>query len=130
MAFDKEIVKKHWIETSEQDQKAMLGLFDLKLYSYSLFIGHLAVEKYLKAIYVDKFNQNAPFLHNLFRLAELSGLELNEEISDKLDIITTFNIEARYDDYKKEFYKKCTKEFTELWIKNIREILEWLKLKH
>lgn len=130
MAFDKEIVKNHWIETSNQDQKAMLGLFDLKLYSYSLFIGHLAVEKYLKAIYVDKFAQNAPFIHNLFRLAELSGLELTEELSDKLDTISTFNIEARYDDYKKEFYNKCTKDFTEKWINNIREIIEWLKTQH
>ena len=129
MTFNKELVKNHWIESSLEDQKAMNGLYDLKLYYWSLFIGHISVEKYLKAIYVNKHSINAPFTHNLLRIAELSGLELDNDLADKLDYITTFNIEARYDDYKKEFYSKCTKEFTDKWIDNIKEILEWLKQK-
>jgi len=43
------------------------------------------------------------------------------------DVITTFNINARYEDYKLEFYRRCTKEFTETWINNIKELRQWIK---
>lgn len=38
-----------------------------------------------------------------------------------------FKIRARYDDYKSEFYKLCTKEFTKEWVKKIKGIRLWLK---
>lgn len=47
-------------------------------------------------------------------------------MEDDLDMITTFNINARYDNYKQEFYNRCTKEFTDLWkqkIENLRQKL-------
>ena len=34
---------------------------------------------------------------------------------------------ARYDDYKKEFYLKCTDEYTSQQLKNIEEVRVWLK---
>jgi len=42
-------------------------------------------------------------------------------------MITGFNMNARYDDYKKEFYTKCTEDYTSNQIKNIEEIREWVK---
>jgi len=42
-------------------------------------------------------------------------------------ICNSFNISARYEDYKNEFYKRCTEEYTLEQIKNIEEIREWLK---
>ena len=58
-----------------------------------------------------------------------SGIELNEEYADWLDAISLFNINARYDDYKREFYNQCTKDFVELWIERIKEIRKWIKEK-
>lgn len=46
-----------------------------------------------------------------------------------LDRITTFNINARYDDYKKNFYLLCTAEFTSGWIEKIKTLRLWLKEK-
>ena len=77
--------------------------------------------------YVKKNDKHAPFTHNLYRLAELSNLELNEEQMDSLYRITTFNLNARYDDYKKEFYLMCTQEFTEEWINKIKSLRQWIK---
>ena len=39
----------------------------------------------------------------------------------------SFNISARYEDYKNEFYKRCTEEYTSEQIKNIEEVRVWLK---
>jgi len=43
------------------------------------------------------------FIHNLLRLAEKSGFELNEENKLFFVTVTAFNIHARYDDYKMSF---------------------------
>lgn len=105
-------IVKHWIETSDNDFNTMLSLYNSKSYEWSLFLGHISIEKLLKALYVKRFKKHAPFTHNLYRLSELMDLEPTGEYSDWLDEITSFNINARYDDYKKEFHRLCTPEYT------------------
>lgn len=125
--IDVERIKYHWIETSNDDFRTMNKLFKSKTYNWALFIGHISVEKLIKALYVRLHRNHAPPIHNLYRLAELCEMELTDEYSDWLDTITSFNINARYDDYKKEFYNICTREYTELWIDRIKELREWIK---
>ena len=122
-------VVNHWIESSNNDFKTVNDLFDSKSYHWSLFIGHISVEKLLKAYYVKHIGKHAPSIHNLYRLSELCNLELPENYSDWMDIITSFNINARYDDYKKDFYNLCTREFAELWIERIKELRQWINQK-
>ena len=84
-----------------------------------------------KSSYGGDFKQNVVEYmhknHDLLYLAEKVNLELNERQEDLLDIITRFNMNARYDDYKKEFYKRCTNEYTLEQIKNIEGVRKWLK---
>jgi len=44
-----------------------------------------------------------------------------------LETITDFNLEARYPDEKFSFRKKCTKEFTGKYLKEIGEVKKWLE---
>ena len=125
--IDVEKIVKHWIDTSEEDFQTMLSLYDSKSYGWSLFLGHISVEKLLKAFYVSKYKKHAPFLHNLYRLAELSNINMTDEQSDWLDKVTTFNLNARYDDYKREFCALCTVEFTKEWIEKIKILRSWIK---
>ncbi len=119
----------HWIELSDENYKSMLNLFSVNEYMWSLFVGHLALEKLLKAYYVQVKDKKVPYIHDLFKIALECDLELSEEQKDSLQYITLFNIQARYDDYKREFYKKCTKEFTLKNINRIEELRNWLKKK-
>lgn len=120
-------IVKHWVETSDDDFETMLSLYQSKSYGWSLFLGHISTEKLLKALYVKRFNKHAPFTHNLYRLGELTGLDMNEQYADWFDEITSFNLNARYDDYKREFYKLCTPEYTKNWIERIKIIRSWIK---
>ncbi len=120
-------IVNHWVETSDNDYQTMLTLYNSKSYSWALFLRHISVEKLLKALYVKKYEKHAPFTHNLYLLAELNKLELTNEYSDLLDEITTFNLNARYDDYKKEFYSLCTQDYTKSWIEIIKKIRSWIK---
>jgi HEPN domain-containing protein len=125
--IDVEKIIKHWIETSDEDFNTALSLFNSKSYSWSLFLGHISVEKLLKALYVRKYKQHAPFTHNLFRLVELIEIEISSEYADWLDKITSFNLNARYDDYKREFFSLCTPEFSSDWIEKIKVLRIWIK---
>lgn len=125
--MDTQKIKTHWIENSDKDFKTMNHLFQTKDYHWALFVGHLVIEKLLKAYYMKKFCKHAPFIHELLMLTSKLNIELTETQEDFFDTVTTFNLEARYNDYKKKFYQKCTKEYTELWIKKITEQRKWLK---
>jgi len=127
LKIDVDKIVKHWIDTSEEDFQTMLNLFDSKSFGWSLFLGHISIEKLLKAYYVSKNKKHAPFTHNLYRLAELNEIELNDEYADWLDKITSFNLNARYDDYKREFNSLCTIDFTKDWIEKIKTIRSWIK---
>jgi HEPN domain-containing protein len=118
----------YWRETSDLDYKTMMNLFDSKDYHWCLFMGHLVIEKLLKAIFVKNNGVNAilPKIHDLLVIADKAGLETTECQKDLLDIITTFNISARYPDYKQEFYRKCSEEFTRIRMTEIKEVRQWL----
>ena len=124
--MDKSELIKYWIDTSEQDYNTMLNLYKSKDYHWSLFLGHLVIEKLLKAIFVMNVDKNPPRVHDLLRLADISEIKTTEEQKDTLDLITTFNISARYPDYKRNFYKKCNQEFTSSNIEKIKELRIWL----
>ncbi|MBW1847784.1 MAG: HEPN domain-containing protein [Deltaproteobacteria bacterium] len=66
-------------------------------------------------------------MHNLQRLAEMMAIKLTDDQKDKLITITRFNMESRYPDQKRSFRKKCTKEFTEIELKKIKDVFKWLK---
>ena len=100
-----------------------------KDYHWSLFIGHIVIEKLLKALIVNETKEHAPFTHDLRRLAKLSKSDFKTGHFDWFDTITTFNLNARYDSYKQAFYKKCTRDFSTKWISRITDIRSWIKMK-
>jgi HEPN domain-containing protein len=116
----------YWVGSSESNYASMRNMFVNKEYVWSLFVGHLCIEKLLKAYYVKEIDAMAPRVHDLYKLAMKCKLEMTEEQMDALQYVTLFNIEARYEGYKREFHKKCTKDFTENNIKKIEGLRLWL----
>ena len=124
-------IKEHiqyWLDSAEHDWDAAENLFASGKYDWCLFIGHLVLEKILKALFVqDNNNQLPPKTHNLIKLAERTELELSEEQIIFLDEVNDFNIETRYPQYKNEFYKRCNIEFAENYHLKIEAMAEWLR---
>jgi HEPN domain-containing protein len=125
--FDTENIINHWIESSDKDFKTMMDMYKTKNNNWALFIGHLVIEKLLKALYLKKTNDFPPLIHDLRRICEKANIELDGNQKINLDTISRFNINARYDDYKKSFYKLCTDGFTKEWIEKIKDSRKWIK---
>jgi HEPN domain-containing protein len=116
-----------WIKSSDNNFDEMLDFYKIGRNNWALFIGHLCIEKLLKAYYIKIHHKHSMNLHNLTRIAELANLEITKEQKADFAMITTFNISARYDDFKQNFYKKCTPEFTNIWIEKIKSYRLWIK---
>ena len=125
--MNKEELISYWIESSDNDFRTMNHLFEKKDYTWALFVGHLIIEKLLKAYYVKNVDNTPPFIHNLITLSKKSRIKLSEERLEFMATVSNFNIRTRYDDYKFEFYKLCSKEFTKKWIKEITDFRKWIK---
>lgn len=119
----------YWRELSDYDMKTAEYMLQTKRYPYCLFMCHLAVEKILKAIIVFETERHAPYSHNLVELAKHSKLDFNEEQKNLLADLTEFNLEARYPEWQKDFYKKATKNYTVRYLNDSIKIHKWLK-KH
>lgn len=125
--FNKDKLIKYWTDASDDDFDTMKAMFECKKFNWSLFVGHLMIEKLLKALYVNRKNDYPPYIHNLLRLAENCDLDLNDEQRLFFATVTAFNINARYDDYKISFQQKCTPEYTTIWIEKLTNIRQWIK---
>jgi HEPN domain-containing protein len=99
-------------------------------YVWSLFIGHLALEKLLKAFWVRDNEPNfPPSTHDLNRIIKETNLFFSDEEKEFLAEVTAFNLEVRYPDFKRRFNEKCTKDFANKYLKEITELFECILKK-
>ena len=118
---------EYWVKTAEHDLETAQTLFDTQHYDWCLFIGHLVLEKILKAHYVNDLKDIPPKIHDLVRLSSLINLEFKDEQIKFLERVNDFQLEARYPDEKLKFYRICNKEFTYSNFQLIKELYTWIK---
>ncbi len=126
----KEDYIQYWLSTSEEDLGTAISLFNSGKYVWSLFVGHLTLEKLLKAFWVrDNESNFPPRIHDLNRIARETNLIFTDEEKEFLAEVSAFNLEVRYPDYKKRFNEICTKDFADKYLKDIKELFECTQKK-
>ncbi len=120
---------KYWLELSDYDIETASAMLITKRYLYVGFMCHQSVEKCIKAVLSAKNEDIPPKIHNLIRLAELSGLfdKMSDEQKQTLFVLNPLNIESRYPSYKEMLFSQLTKEKCEEIIKSTGELLLWIK---
>ena len=117
----------YWTEHAEYDIETAQAMFDSKRYPYALFMCHLAVEKILKGRVVFCTKEHAEYTHNLVRLAQQAHLQFSKEQLSLLEALQDFNMEARYPEEEKEFYKRATMDFSENYLTAAKLLFVWIK---
>ena len=128
-SIDKDKLIYYWIDSSDKDFKTMEDLYHTKNNNWALFMGHLVIEKLCKALFIKRKQDYPPLIHDLRIILKKADVEIPDENKIVLDSISRFNIRARYDDYKQDFYKKCTFDFADTWVSKIKTLREWIKTK-
>lgn len=127
LKFDIQKTVKYWLDGAKYDMGTANAMFKTKRYPYALFMGHLALEKLLKALVVKNTHRHAPYTHSLEKLVIKAKINIPPQKQMSLREFMEFHFEARYPDEQKAFYKKCTYSYTRGKFKEIKEIFEWLK---
>lgn len=105
----------YWRESARMDKKTAKTLYESKDYHWSLFFWQLVLEKLIKAVLLIR-KKEPKFTHNLLILVRQADIPLTSKQEKEFQEITSFNLEARYDDEKFSFYKKATKAYADTWI--------------
>ncbi|MDI6591967.1 MAG: HEPN domain-containing protein [Patescibacteria group bacterium] len=127
MSFNLKKIINYWRELSDYDLITAEFLFKAKRYPYCLFMCHLSIEKLLKALIIKFTKKHAPYSHNLVDLAKKTGIQFSKEDKILLSDLTEFNLEARYPEWQKEFYSRCSKNYTEDYLRKTQKLQKWLK---
>ena len=125
-SFEQSKTIEYWLEGAMYDLETGRSLLQSKRYPYALFLGHMAIEKALKALVVKETGEHAPYTHSLIMLIKKTNIQINEDIINKLAEYTEFNIEARYPDENKAFYEKCTEKYTVSKFAEMEDFFQWL----
>ena len=114
-----------WRKEAKESLVAAEAVHAKGIYWLSLFHCHLAVEKALKALYVEKRDQHPPPTHELLELAD--GLEhpWEEGTISLFEALADFAIESRYHD-EEWLAKQATEEHSRYWIDKVQSLLSSL----
>ncbi len=118
---------RYWLSQSDNDIPVAESMLEEGHFTWSLFVGHLILEKTLKAIFVREHQKIAPRIHDLVKLAKSTSLNLSDDQLIFLSEVSDFNLEARYPDEKNQFARRCDREFTTNYLRRIMEMHTWLK---
>jgi len=125
--MEKSDLVKFWLDSAAEDLEVCKSLFEKKHYSWCLFIGHLVLEKTLKALWLNNYYPEPhPWIHNLAKLAQQIPLQLTEEKNNFLLDVNNFYLSGRYPEDKKEFYKICNRKYAQKNLKAIKDFYQWL----
>ena len=58
-------------------------------------------------------------------LGQRAGLDVPEEMLDRLAEFMEFHTEARYPDEKADFYQRCTQEFARAKYREVKKVFAW-----
>ena len=121
--MSKEEAVGYWITSAKEDWEVAQSLLKSGKFNHALFFLQLTLEKLIKAVHISRKDEHPLYVHNLVLLAQKADLELADNELADLKEISSFNVSARYDSYKRDFYNKATREFASEWMKrgeNIR----------
>lgn len=117
---------KYWLDSAKETNDIAQESYNNTHYDWAFFQWHLALEKLLKGLIARREETPLP-VHDLVKLSVAAKITLSKQQREQLDEITTYSIDARYDDYKRSFYKKVTqKDYREKWHSLCQEVFLWL----
>jgi len=118
-----------WITQAEYDIDTAQAMFEAGRYIYCVFMSHLAIEKSLKAMVVERLGEVPPKTHNLIYLLKLSKVELSNSQVRFLTQLNTAAVATRYPDELKMLIEQYPSSIAEKYLENAREMVKCLKLQ-
>ena len=116
-----------WVTISEYDLKTAKAMLIADRYLYVAFMSQQAIEKLLKAIYVQNVKELPPRTHNLLYLVHKLALNISEEHKKVFSQLNQYYIESRYPGERVRLAQEMNKAQAEGIYNSTKEAWECLK---
>jgi HEPN domain-containing protein len=119
------------LSLGEYDLATAQALLQTRRFLYVGFMCQQAIEKILKAPFVEHHASTPPYTHNLLRLiAELPWkTQIDAQMMETLKSLNSYYIESRYTEDIKELAAVLTEEKAAEILSRARELFEWIRSK-
>lgn len=120
---------EYWLDLADYDLDTEKVMLESKRYLYLGFMCHQVIEKSIKAYFWHSKESEPPYIHNLFLLAEKSGLInlLDDEKKELINELIPLNIQARYPEDKETLLKKLNYSKSRSLFKRTKGLFEWIE---
>ena len=121
----------YWLDIADYDLETAEAMYKTKRWLYVAFMCHQVIEKAIKAYWSAKRDDIPPYVHNHMRLADSCGLyeQMDESQKTFLEVITNYNIEARYPEDKAALTRTLSPKVCRELIDKTKQLLQWIKEK-
>lgn len=116
-----------WLDQVEYDLDTAESMFHTGRYVYTIFMCHLAIEKALKALIVEKTGKIPPKIHNLIRLIKLGNAELNSSQLKFVSRLSLAGVVTRYPENLKKAINEYPQPVACDYLANTKDVVECLK---
>lgn len=118
----------YWIDIADYDLKTAEAMHQTERWLYVAFMCHQVIEKALKAYWCGTRFDTPPYTHHHMRLAEGCGLydKMSDEQKDFLDLVTNYNIEARYPEDKEALARTLSPQVCRQLIDETKIMMTWI----
>ena len=120
-------VVSNWVRSSRYDIKTAEALYISRRYVYVIFMCHLAVEKALKAVVLDRRKKSAPKTHDLVRLVELSEITVPDRHRPIIAHLSEASVPTRYPEDMSKLVRYYNRSAAQRYLKETKELLRWLR---
>lgn len=112
----------HWRKRAQESLHLAKRAYEDGLYAHALFNCDHAVERGLKALYMDQKRKEPPITHDLLRIAHELGKAWTPAEREFLTDLTEYAVMTRYDD-PEWAEREATKENSQEWIEQTKNFL-------
>lgn len=118
---------ENWIKSSEYDIRTARAMEKGGRYIYVIFMCHLAVEKFLKAIVAKRTKKIPPKTHDLYYLIKLADLEIPITEQKIISYLNQASIPTRYPEDIAKMSRQYNRTAALKYLKETQGLLRWLK---
>ena len=115
-------VTQEWIKIAEYDLGTAKAMLKTKRYLYVVFMCQQAIEKILKAIYVQQNKNVPPRTHNLLYLADTLKLQVSASDKSLLFDLNQFYISTRYPQDRCRISQTVTQKKAKMYFENTKGV--------
>lgn len=114
----------HWKKGAQDSLDVAHMCLEAGKYEHALFAAHLAVEKILKARYIELRDEAAPYTHELHELAVGLLPALDEGKKSMLREMSRLAVRARYADHQWSS-EQATAQHATYWVEHAKELVSF-----